>query len=60
DKVTIGHASLTVVGMKGRRILQVRLTLSEPAKENPDLRRLLEVGPVPDGGQIGGAGGGSA
>ncbi len=60
DQVTIGHASLTVVGMKGRRILQARLTLSKPAEENPDLRRLLEVAPVPDGGQIGGRGGPSA
>ncbi len=45
DRVSIGTATLAVVAMKAHRILQVRLTLTDPVEESPDLRRLLDAAP---------------
>jgi putative hemolysin len=57
DQIAIGRIRLTVVRMKDHRILQARLTLPEPAEDNPDLKRLLDAVPSTGPGQV--AGGGS-
>lgn len=41
DEVRIVHAKLTVVHMRNRRIIRVRITLDEPIAETPDLKVLL-------------------
>jgi CBS domain containing-hemolysin-like protein len=47
DQVTLGPATLTVIAMKSRRILRVRLTLEKPARSNPDLL-MLQQSPPPE------------
>jgi len=42
DEVVIGHAMLTVIAMKDRRILRARLTLDQPVPDNPELSLLLK------------------
>lgn len=41
DEVTLGEAKLVVLSMRRKRMLQVKLVLPAPPKDNPDLQRLL-------------------
>jgi CBS domain containing-hemolysin-like protein len=45
DRVVIGPVTLTIVAMKGRRILRIRCELDHPILENPDLWILLGQSP---------------
>lgn len=42
DEVVIGHAKLTVLGMRRRRVVRVLVTLNRPIQDNPDLTILLK------------------
>jgi len=46
DEVQIGTATLSVMTMRRRRIMTLKLVLEEPPDENPDLARLIGEAPT--------------
>lgn len=48
DQIVIGHATLTIVRMRRKRILLVRVKLDNPPAPNPDLTILLGRPPLPE------------
>lgn len=61
DVVRIVHAQLTVVHMRNRRIMRVRITLDEPIADTPDLNVLLaQSGEAPSQIESGEAAGGAS